>query len=84
MQFSHVRQLDDVTVIVVDFRNGRALDRGARWMVQQAEWDVVAQAASGAVNHVLFVTPLPVFMADGIHDVHTWNERVCEAESWGR
>lgn len=84
VQFSHVRQLDDVTVIVVDCRNGRVLDRGARLMVQQAEWDVVAQAASGAVGHVLFVTSLPVFMADGIHDLHTWNERVCDAGAWGR
>ena len=53
-------------------------------MVQQSEWEVIAQAALDAVGHVLFVTSLPVFMANGIHDLHTWNERLCEANAWGR
>jgi len=83
VQFSHVRHLDDVTVITIDCRNGRVLDGGERLMVQQSEWDMVAQAAHDAVGHVMFVTSLPVYIADGIHDLHTWNERVCEAGVWG-
>ena len=83
VHFSHVRHLDDVTVITIDCRNGRVLDGGERLMVQQSEWDMVAQAAHDAVGHVMFVTSLPVYIADGIHDLQTWNERVCEAGVWG-
>ena len=84
VHFSHVRHLDDVTVITIDCRNGRVLDGGERLMVQQSEWDLIEQAAHEAVGHVMFVTSLPVYIADGIHDLQTWNERVCDAGAWGR
>jgi hypothetical protein len=84
IQFSHVRHVDDVTVITIDCRNGRVLDGGQRLMVQQSEWARIVDAAHEAPGHVMFVTSLPVFIANGIHDLHTWSERVCDAGTWGR
>ncbi len=82
-QFSHVRQVGDVTVVVIDCRNGRVLDDHARLMVQRSEWEMVRSAATEATGHVLLVTSVPVFLADGIHDLHVWNYRMCDG-AWGR
>ncbi len=81
--FSHVREISDVTVIVIDCRQGRVLTDGERLMVQRGEWDKIRAAALAATGHVLLVTSVPVFLADGIHDLHVWNERLCE-RAWGR
>ena len=82
-QFSHVREVGDVAVIVVDCRNGRVLGERERLMVQRSEWERVRAAAIAATGHVLLVTSVPVFVADGIHDLHVWNQRMCTG-SWGR
>ena len=81
-QFSHVRQVDDVTIITIDCRNGRVLGDDERLMVQQSEWDRIRGAAHDAAGHVMLVTSVPVFLAKGIHDLHTWNQRLC-AGAWG-
>ena len=82
-QFSHVRQVDDLTVISIDCRNGRVFEDGQRLIVQQGEWERIAQAARDATGHIMFVASVPVYLANGIHDLHTWNERVCDG-AWGR
>jgi len=81
-QFSHIRQVDDVTVITIDCRSGRVLDDGERLMVQPSEWERVKEAAHDAPGHIIFVTSVPVFLTNGIHDLHTWNTEVCEG-AWG-
>ena len=85
-QFSHSRRVGDVTIITIDCRNGRVLEEGERLMVQQSEWDRIVSAAHDATGHVMFVTSVPVFLPNGIHDLHTWSARVCEGAwgSWGR
>ncbi len=82
-QFSHTRQVGDLTVIVIDCRQGRVLDEGRRLMVQRSEWETVRAAALAATGDVLFVTSVPVFLADGIHDLHVWNDRLAGG-AWGR
>ncbi|MEP6298938.1 MAG: alkaline phosphatase D family protein, partial [Ilumatobacter sp.] len=82
-QFSYSRRVGNVTVVVVDCRNGRVLTDEERLMVQRSEWEDIRSAAMEADGHVLFVTSLPVFLADGIHDLHVWSQRLC-AGSWGR
>ncbi len=82
-QFSYSREVGDVTVVVIDCRNGRVLTDDERLMVQRSEWEDIRSAAMEADGHVMFVTSLPLFLADGIHDLHVWSERLC-AGSWGR
>ena len=82
-QFSHVRSVGDLTVITIDCRNGRVFDDDRRLMVQPAEWERIVTAAREARGHLMLVTSLPVYLADGIHDLHTWSSRVCDG-AWGR
>jgi len=82
-QFSHTRHIGDLTVIVIDCRQGRVLDEGRRLMVQRSEWEWIRTVALAATGDLLFVTSVPVFLADGIHDLHVWNERLAGG-SWGR
>ena len=34
-------------------------------------------------GHLVLATTLPVFLADGVHDLQVWNEAVCDG-AWGR
>jgi hypothetical protein len=81
VQFSHVRDLGGVTLITIDCRSGRVLD-GSRRMVQPSEWSRIVEWAMEAPGHVVLVSSVPVFLPDGIHDLHTWNSRVCDG-AWG-
>ena len=82
-QFSHVRHVGDVTVVTVDCRNGRILHDGRRLMVQESEWERITEAAMESEGDLVFVTSLPLYLSNGIHDLHTWSSRLC-AGAWGR
>jgi hypothetical protein len=82
-RFSFSRRLGDVTIVIVDSRNGRVLEPGARSMVDDEEWAFVVQECSTGARHVVIGTSLPVFVVGGIHDLQQWNERVCDG-AWSR
>ncbi len=82
-RFSTVREVGDVTVALVDGRNSRVLEPGRRLMVDDDEWAWAAARARAATGHLVLATPLPVFVADGVHDLHVWSEAVCDG-AWGR
>ena len=81
-RFSFVREVGNVTVVVVDCRADRVLGRGERRMVGPDEWAWIRQKAFAARGHLILATSLPVFIADGLHDLQAWNERVCDG-AWG-
>ncbi|HET7171622.1 MAG TPA: alkaline phosphatase D family protein [Gaiellales bacterium] len=70
-------------VIVVDSRAARVLDDGHRELVDEDEWAWIADRSHEAVDHLVIVSTLPVFLAGGIHYLEAWNEAVC-AGAWGR
>jgi len=82
-RFSFARRLGDVAVVIVDCRNGRVLQSGARSMVDDEEWAFVVEQCMADARHVVIGTSLPVFVVGGIHDLQQWNERVCDG-AWGR
>lgn len=82
-RFSHVRKVGDVTVVVIDCRNARVLDDRTRLMVGPDEWAWVCRQAENADGHLILGTSVPVYIADGLHDLQLWNERVC-AGAWGK
>jgi hypothetical protein len=82
-RFSFARRLGDVAIVVVDCRNGRVLQPGARAMVDDEEWAFVVEHCMADARHVLIGTSLPVFVVGGIHDLQRWDERVCDG-AWGR
>ncbi len=82
-RFSTVRKVGDVTVVMVDCRNSRVLEPKRRLMVDDDEWAWLAGRARETSGHLVLATPLPVFVADGVHDLQVWSEAVCDGV-WGR
>jgi hypothetical protein len=82
-RFSFVREVGDVTVVVVDCRQGRLVRGTTRLMVGREEWAWIRERALAARGHLVLATTMPVFIADGLHDFQVWSERVC-AGAWGR
>lgn len=82
-EFSFSRTVGDVTVVVIDCRNGRVLTKDTRLMVGPSEWTRIGDVAETTTGHLLFATSVPVFVSDGLHDLQVWNERVADG-AWGR
>lgn len=82
-RFSFSRRLGDVTIVIVDSRNGRVLDPSARSMVDPDEWEWISDICRQPTRHLVIGTSLPAFTPGGIGDLQQWNERVC-AGAWGR
>ncbi len=81
--FSHVRTIGRATTVIVDCRNARVLEPGRRLMVGPEEWDWVRRTCLSAEGDLVIGTTVPVFIADGLHDLMVWNEHVCDG-AWGR
>lgn len=82
-RFSYARHLGDVKLVVIDSRHRRVLDGPERLMVDEREWEWVREQALDHPAHLVLATPLPVFVAPGLHDLQVWNERVCGG-AWSR
>jgi hypothetical protein len=70
-------------VLVVDSRAARVLDDDHRDMVDAEEWAWIGDRSHEALDHLVIVSTLPVFMSLGVHYLEAWNEAVC-AGAWGR
>ena len=81
-RWSYCRDLGDTRVVVIDSRAGRVLDESERSMVDSAEWDWVAEHATGGFDHLLIATSLPWLLSPGMHYGEAWNEAVCGG-AWG-
>ncbi|MBA3298981.1 MAG: alkaline phosphatase D family protein [Thermoleophilaceae bacterium] len=81
-RWSYYRDLGDSRLVVIDSRCGRALEEGRRSMLDEDEWDWVAEHATGDFDHLLIATSLPWLMAPGMHHLEAWNEAVCGG-AWG-
>ena len=81
-RFSFARTVGDVTVVVIDSRNGRVLTAGQRLMVGPDEWEWIGEKARSVNGHLILASSLPVFLDDGLHDLQVWNEHVAGG-AWG-
>jgi hypothetical protein len=85
-RFSYTRVIGQLTIVMIDARNGRLLDPDHRRMVAESEWAWIREQAldrAQAGGHVMLATSLPVFIADGLHDLQVWSELVCNGR-WGK
>jgi hypothetical protein len=82
-RFSFYRDLKPVRLVVIDSRQGRALEPGARRMVGDEEWAWVVEHANVECAHLVLATSVPLVMPGGLHDLERWNERVCDG-AWGQ
>jgi hypothetical protein len=81
-RWSYCRDLGDTRLVVIDSRAGRVLEDGRRSMVDDSEWDWVAEHATGGFEHLLIATSLPYLLAPAMQHLEAWNEAVC-AGAWG-
>jgi hypothetical protein len=85
-RFSYTRTVGELRIVVIDSRTARQLDPNHRRMVAETEWEWIRHAALDRARpgrHVVLATSLPVFVADGLHDLEVWSELVCNGR-WGK
>ena len=82
-RFAFHRDFGRSRLVVIDSRAARLLAEGRRDMVDDEEWQWIAEHARGSYDHLIIASTLPVFMTPGIDGFEAWNEAVC-AGSWGR
>jgi PhoD-like phosphatase len=81
-RWSYCRDLGRTRMVVFDSREGRALGKRPRTIVDDLEWERVVRDARGGFDHLLLVDTLPFFLIPALHHVEAWNEAVC-AGAWG-
>jgi len=82
-RWSFYRDLGTTRLIVMDARTGRCLDPGERKIIDDDEWDWIAERATeGEFDHVLFGTSDPYLLSRTFHNLEAWNEKVCDG-AWG-
>jgi PhoD-like phosphatase len=81
-RWSYCRDLGDTRLIVIDSRAGRVLEEGRRSMLDDEEWDWVAEHATGDFDHLLVATSLPWLLGRGMHYAEAWSEAVAGG-AWG-
>ena len=89
-RWSYRRDWGRVRLIVVDSRAGRVLGdtrhvkhEHKRAMIDDREWEWLAQQCAGGVDHLLIASSLPILLMPGLHDLEAWNEAVCDG-AWGK
>jgi hypothetical protein len=82
-RWAFYRDFGDTRLLVLDSRAARVLSDGRRQMIDDDEWDWVVEHSSGAFDHVIIASTLPVFLPIGIHHLQAWNEALC-AGRWGQ
>jgi hypothetical protein len=82
-RWAFYRDFGDTRLLVLDSRAARVLSDGRRQMVDDDEWDWIVDHSSGAFDHVIIASTLPVFLPVGIHHLQAWNEALCTGH-WGR
>ena len=81
-RFAFHRDFGRSRLIVIDSRAARVLGDGRRDMVDEDEWNWIAEHARGRYDHLIIASTLPVFMTPGVDGFEAWNEAVC-AGAWG-
>jgi hypothetical protein len=81
-RWSFCRDLGRVRLCMFDSREGRTLGKRPRTIVDDTEWEWIAEQARGDFDHYLFADTLPFLLVPALHHVEAWNEAVCDG-AWG-
>jgi PhoD-like phosphatase len=82
-RFAFHRDFGRSRLVVIDSRAARLLAEGHRDMVDEEEWQWIADHARGAFDHLIIASTLPIFMTPGVDGFEAWSEAVCSG-AWGR
>jgi hypothetical protein len=80
--WSFARDLGATRLVVLDGREGRILEEGARAMFDEDEWRWLEEQATGEFDHLVLANTLPVLLAQTFHYLEASNELAC-AGAWG-
>jgi hypothetical protein len=83
VRWSFSRDLAGSRLVVIDSRAARVVEEGSRRMVDDAEWEWVAEHCAGDWDHLLIATSIPLLLSPGMHHLEAWNEAICSG-AWGR
>ncbi|MGH3879810.1 MAG: alkaline phosphatase D family protein [Actinophytocola sp.] len=81
-RWSYRRDFGNVRLLVIDTRSGRILDRGARSMVGDGEFEWIEHHADGNYDHLLIGSSLPWLMPHAINHIQSMNEVACRRPGW--
>jgi PhoD-like phosphatase len=81
-RWSYCRDLGETRLVVIDSRAGRVLEDDRRAMVDDAEWDWIAEHATGGFEHLLIATSVPYLLVPAMHHMEACSEAVCSGV-WG-
>ena len=81
-RWSYCRDIGTTRLVVIDSRAGRVLEEDHRAMVDDAEWDWIAEQATGGFDHLLLASSLPFLLGPGMQELEAWNEAVAGG-AWG-
>ncbi|HWI23150.1 MAG TPA: alkaline phosphatase D family protein [Baekduia sp.] len=81
-RWSYARELGDARLVVIDSRAGRKLEKGNRTLVDDDEWDWIAEQARKPARHLLLASSVPFLLAPGLHDTEAWDEAITDG-AWG-
>jgi hypothetical protein len=76
-RWSYRRDFGRVRLVMIDSRCGRILADGKRSMIGDAEFDWICEQVRGDYDHLLIGTSLPWLLPRALHDIESWNERLC-------
>ncbi|MGI9092942.1 MAG: alkaline phosphatase D family protein [Mycobacteriales bacterium] len=76
-RWSYRRDLGPVRLLMLDSRCGRILADGARSMLSEDEFGWLEAQLAGDYDHLLVGTSLPWLLPRALHDIESWNERLC-------
>jgi hypothetical protein len=81
-RWSYCRDLGRTRLVVIDSRAGRVLEEGHRSMLDDKEWEWLAEHFAGDFDHLLVATSLPWLLGPGMHYAEAWSEAVAGG-AWG-
>ena len=82
VRWSFSRDLGCARVVIVDSRAARQLQPGRRTMLDQPEWEWMAEQLACGARHLLVGSSLPIIGPQSVHYAEAWNEAVCDG-AWG-
>jgi PhoD-like phosphatase len=81
-RWSYCRDFGRTRAIFIDSRAGRVLEEGRRAIVDDEEWEWIAEKAKGDFDHLLIATTVPWLLSAAFDRLEAWNERLCDG-AWG-
>ncbi len=82
-RWSYCRDIGTTRLVMIDSRAGRVLEEGKRRMVDDSEWDWIAEHATGGHDHLLIGTSVPWLLGPALHYLEAWDEAIAGG-AWGR